>query len=166
MIAFSDLNSGLSTIGRCVKVRPAEDRFHYCAPSDRNQSLYVFYIMYACALASTKLSIIVSYLSIFPHKSFRLAMYITAVIVAVLFINTFFGMIFQCTPVESAFNFSTENLSRKKCINFVALIYFSGSVGLFTDLVITILPIPLFWKIKLPRKEKIILTVLFGIGMV
>lgn len=90
-------------------------------------------------------------------------MYFTAAIVGIFFVISVFVTIFQCRPVQSAWDFTTL---QDKCINYIDFLYVAGAVGLATDLIITLLPIPLFWKLKLPKKQKIILTALFGIGMV
>jgi hypothetical protein len=125
------------------------------------QYLFVCYIFYACAIAFTKLSIIASYLRIIPHRNFRAIMFTTAAVVALLWVASIFTIIFQCTPVAKAWDFS---ITEGKCINFVAFLYAAGAVGLLTDLVLTFVPIPLFWKLQVSTRQKIVLSLLFGAG--
>lgn len=43
--------------------------------------------------------------------------------------------------------------------------YFTTAFSIFTDVLLVALPLPLFWKLKLPVREKWIVTVLFGFGL-
>jgi hypothetical protein len=40
----------------------------------------------------------------------------------------------------------------------------TGSLSTAEDIVIVCLPLPVVWKLQMPRHEKIELTILFGIG--
>lgn len=49
--------------------------------TDREQYLYVCQVLYACAIAFTKIAIIASYLRFVQDPKFRMAMYATAVVI-------------------------------------------------------------------------------------
>jgi hypothetical protein len=46
------------------------------------QSLFVCQVLYACAIAFTKVAIIASYLRFIPNRKFRIALVITGIIIA------------------------------------------------------------------------------------
>lgn len=63
----------------------------------------------ACAVAFTKLSIISSYLRVFPHQSLRVTMFITMTITIGLMLASIPVTIFQCEPVRAAWDFTITN---------------------------------------------------------
>ena len=125
------------------------------------QTLWVCQVMYATSLTLVKLSIIASYLRIFPTVIIRRVMYVLGgSVIAVWFVNVF-GTIFQCTPIDGAWNFEIQ----PKCISVMKVYYFSTAFSILTDILLVVLPLPLFWKLKLPIREKWIVTTLFGLGL-
>lgn len=63
----------------------------------------------ACAVAFTKLSIISSYLRVFPHQSLRVTMFITMTITIGLMLASIPVTVFQCEPVRAAWDFTITN---------------------------------------------------------
>lgn len=63
----------------------------------------------ACAVAFTKLSIISSYLRVFPHQSLRVIMFITLFITIGLMLASIPVTVFQCDPVRAAWDFTITN---------------------------------------------------------
>ena len=43
--------------------------------------------------------------------------------------------------------------------------YFTTAFSILTDVLLVVIPLPLFWKLKLPTREKWIVTVLFALGL-
>ncbi|KAF2115424.1 hypothetical protein BDV96DRAFT_78329 [Lophiotrema nucula] len=125
------------------------------------QYLFVCQVLYACAIAFTKISIISSYLRFIQERPFRICMYVTGVVIIGLWITGVFVTIFQCRPVSGAWDFTESD---RKCINFVDYLYASSSITVATDLILCVLPWPYLWRIQMPVKQRIILCVLFGGG--
>jgi hypothetical protein len=123
--------------------------------------MFVGNIFYCCAITFTKLSIIVSYLRIFPYNRLHVAMYITAAVTVGLFIASVPATIFQCSPVSAAWDFTIKDAH---CYKFVNFLYASTAINVTTDLVLCAAPLPYFWNLQLPRKQKIIVSFLFFIG--
>lgn len=111
---------------------------------------------------ATKTSILIFYLRLSKNKKyFRLATYLTmAVIIVGGTILTFFS-IFACHPITKTFSNSTT----QKCIRLVTLYFAATPINVVTDAVILILPIPILTGMQLPRKQKIILVLLFALGI-
>jgi len=127
--------------------------------------MFVANIFYACAITFTKLSIIVSYLRIFPYRTVRIAMYVTAAITIGLFVASVPATIFQCSPVSAAWDLSrTAGGGDARCFTFVNFLYASTAINVTTDLVLCTAPLPYFWNLQMPRKQKAIVSALFLVG--
>jgi hypothetical protein len=127
-----------------------------------SQTLFICQVLYSTAVTFTKASIIASYLRVLPTPIFRRLMYATASLIVALWICSVFVTIFQCDPIAGAWEFA---LLKKKCINILHFFYFASSVNILTDLVLCTSPLPLFWKLEISFKERVILCTLFGTGV-
>ena len=52
----------------------------------------------------------------------------------------------------------------KKCAKMKAFYYVAGVVGIIIDILLCTLPLPLLWRLKISVKEKVIVSILFGLG--
>ena len=111
---------------------------------DSAQILLVCQILYALAIALTKIAIISSYLRFIQTKRFRIIMYGTLFVTLGLLVCGIFVSIFQCDPVSGAWDF----VAKGSCINYVDYLYASSAVNVFTDIVLCVLPIPHLWKLS------------------
>jgi hypothetical protein len=89
-------------------------------------------------------------------------MFATAAIIVSWWISSVFVTIFQCNPVRGAWDF---DLQKKKCIRILNFFYVSSSVNIATDLLLCLSPAPLLWKLRISRQERVILCVLFVVGL-
>jgi hypothetical protein len=126
------------------------------------QTLFICVCLHATALTLVKLSIISTYWRIFPIPFFRRSLLGLAIVVTAVGISTMLGTIFQCRPVAGAWDFNLE----RQCFPVEDLLYFSTAFSIFSDVVLCILPLPFFWKLGIPRKEKLIVSCLFCFGLV
>ncbi|EDU41586.1 hypothetical protein PtrSN002B_008574 [Pyrenophora tritici-repentis] len=124
--------------------------------------LFICQILYAFAIAFTKLSIIASYLRLFPDKMFRIWMYILSFSIVGLWFTGVFVTVFQCTPVRGAWDFTIPG---RRCINYVTYLYASSAVNVATDIILCLLPLPHLWKLQLPLRERVVLCVLLAGGV-
>ena len=76
------------------------------------------------------------------------------------FISTLSAIIFQCTPVEGAWN----QPAAKHCINARAFFLGNGTASMIMDVLILCLPMPMVWRLQLNRKRKLALTGMFLLG--
>ncbi|KAF1836365.1 hypothetical protein BDW02DRAFT_493764 [Decorospora gaudefroyi] len=122
--------------------------------------LYVCQVLYAFSIALTKIAIISSYLRFIQDKPFRLAMYITSIIIASLWVTGVFVTIFQCRPISGAWNFTIS----RKCVDYIDYLYASSAVNVATDIILCILPLPHLWRLNMPLKQRLILCALLAGG--
>lgn len=125
--------------------------------------MYVAHIFYAAASAFTKLSIITSYLRIFPDTSLRRVLYTTAVLVIGIGISAIFATIFQCWPLQAAWDFSIED---RKCFQFSTFLYANAAISTVTDFLLVAAPLPYFWSLVLPLRQRLVICFLFGVGFI
>ncbi|RFU26944.1 hypothetical protein B7463_g9380, partial [Scytalidium lignicola] len=157
-LSFS-INYGTSKgLGRHTTDIPPQ----WVAPLKKSE--YVFSILYNPALMASKNSILIFYLRLARNtwKVLRIASYVTLAVVNVSSIVLTFLNIFQCRPVSLAF---TTAATESRCISIVTIFLCSAPVNIVTDLAILVLPIPVLTSMRLPRKQKTILLVTFGLGI-
>lgn len=129
--------------------------------SNPSQILIVCQVLYATAVTLTKISIIASYIRVFPTRTFHRFMYITAGVIVGFWVCSVLVTVFQCSPVRAAWDFTLKN---KKCIPILHFFYAAQSVNIATDLILCIAPLPLCWKLRIGVNERIILCLLFAVG--
>lgn len=117
------------------------------------------------ALMATKTSILIFYLRLSrTNRLLRIGMYATMGVVNVVGLVLTFVNIFQCHPLDKIFSESFIDKTQR-CIPLVTLFLASSPANVFTDLAILVLPIPILTGIHLPRRQKIILILTFGLGI-
>lgn len=112
---------------------------------------------------ATKTSICLFYLTLAKNQPvFKWTTIATLVVVNVAGLALTFLNIFQCRPVDAAFD--DPILPAATCIDIVTLYLSSAPVNIITDLAILFLPMPILTGMRLPRNEKIILIITFSFG--
>jgi hypothetical protein len=71
-----------------------------------------------------------------------------------------FVTVFQCRPVQGAWNFTLETV----CVDYVSYLYASSAVNVATDILLCALPLPHIWRLNMPKRQRIILCVLLAGG--
>jgi fucose permease len=126
------------------------------------RSEYTFTVLYNPALMAFKTSVLIFYLRLSKNtqKVLRLASW--AVLVIVNLAGTVLTLlnIFQCSPVEAAFNKSPG-----RCIPLLTEFICSAPINIVTDLAILALPLPVLTSMRLPPRQKIILIMTFTLGI-
>ena len=125
------------------------------------KALYGCYLAYATAITFTKLSIMATYIRIFPNGLLRYTIYGIGVIVTVFWITSIFSIIFTCIPVEAAWNYS---ITDAKCIHILTYFYTSTGVNIATDLLLCFLPLPTIWSLQMAKAQRVVVCFIFGLG--
>ena len=117
--------------------------------------------MYVTALMLVKISIVTSYLRVFPTTVFKRIMYALSAGIVAVWICSILVTIFQCHPVQGAWDFTLP----RDCLPIVKFYYFTTAFSIFTDFLLCTLPLPVFWRLRLPARQKYIMSLLFGVGL-
>ncbi|PVH86400.1 hypothetical protein DL98DRAFT_567785 [Cadophora sp. DSE1049] len=125
------------------------------------RSLYIAESFYVITLAATKISVLLLYLRIFPHRSFRIATSATIGMIALSTTIIFFMTVFSCHPVAFFWN---RDIRSGTCMDVNALAYANSAMSIIQDLLIVILPLPMLVKLNMGRKKKIGVGFMFAVG--
>ncbi|KAH6652639.1 fucose permease [Truncatella angustata] len=119
---------------------------------------------YNPALMATKTSILVFYLRLSRNTQqvLRIASWATLVVVNVAGTVLTLLNIFQCRPIQAAFD---KYPYQAQCIPLLTEFICSAPVNIVTDLAILALPIPVLTRMRLPFRQKIILVFTFTLGI-
>lgn len=136
----------------------ARNLTHHLTP---NQLFMATDILAAASQSLAKVSVLLFYRRIFAvNKAFNLATWVIGLIVFGWFVSTTCGLIFASNPVEGEWNKWIPHTH----INYKAFWVSYGSINLALDIAILCLPQPLIWKLKLSRRRKEQLSVVFLLG--
>ncbi|EHY59267.1 hypothetical protein ABEF92_006337 [Exophiala dermatitidis] len=125
---------------------------------------FLLQIFYKLTINCTKLSILFLYIRIFTDRPW--------------FVRTCWGLIlfvscaclcftsvtvFQCSPVRRAWDrWSVEGT----CLNLYTLWYSNAIYNILTDLIIVLMVPPVIFTLRLPIRQKLALTCIFGLGVI
>lgn len=70
--------------------------------------------------------------------------------------------VFTCIPIEGLWDTTVNAVCNP--IGPDAQFYMASVGNIVTDIIILLLPIPVVWKLKLRKPQKVVLLVVFGIG--
>ncbi|KAK6334516.1 hypothetical protein TWF730_003730 [Orbilia blumenaviensis] len=132
---------------------------------DMIKELIVCNILHAFSLSFAKTSIIILYNRIFDaHPWFRRTMWCILSICWTMFILTIFISVFQCSPVDGAWSFQIMYLGKSSCLDMQAFLYASTAVNILTDAFVVILPILPIMRLRLEKRKKVAVCLLFLVG--
>lgn len=125
-------------------------------------------ILYAPNILLVKMSILVQYLKLFaPNKTVNPFVFIGAWIVIassfIFYVVDMFFTIFACSPREKIWN--KFYIGGHCPINYNAIIIATAIFNIISDIAILILPVRSVWKLRMARKKKIGITLLFATGL-
>lgn len=122
--------------------------------------LVVAEILYAFNLGWTKLSLLMMYYRIFRVPYFKKMAYVVGTFVMAWVVCVTFLFIFICVPVQKLWYPDLPG----HCVNQVGTWIANAASTILTDLIILLMPLPQLWKLHLQTREKIGLTLAFGLG--
>lgn len=122
---------------------------------------YVFSHFYDIALVTVKLGILAFYHRVFVIPLFRKIVLATATFVIAWGIGITVTLALACRPIQA---FWDSNV-RGGCLHLVTFTYFTNITNLITDIWIFLMPIPVIWQLHLQTKKKLLLCMIFSIGV-
>ncbi|CAH0054719.1 unnamed protein product [Clonostachys solani] len=132
------------------------------------KALKIFFVcesLYLVALALCKISLVCFYLRIFPNRKFRVAAFTVIALIIIPTLTLVFLQIFQCKPVQWAWLGWRLEYYRDRCSDVHLLTVLAAGFSIFQDALVITLPLPLLWNLKMARKEKFGIFVMFSLGI-
>ncbi|KAF6525274.1 hypothetical protein HZS61_011069 [Fusarium oxysporum f. sp. conglutinans] len=122
---------------------------------------WISIVFYTYALFAIKLTFLIHYYRIMSVSNMRW-LYLGALGFIILWgINQGIGVFLFCIPLQS---FWDPHAKGRCFLSRPTMWYVSGVVHIVTDFAIIVMPLPIVWKLQLPRSQKIYLTGIFGLG--
>ncbi|CAG7915446.1 unnamed protein product [Penicillium olsonii] len=124
-------------------------------------------MLFALASCFTKISLLWFCRRLISKGTHRL--YNWLFIIAMVFVGFnnmlfVFLSIFQCSPIHAYWEIiHTEPYY---CMSDVGIIFSGSVINIITDLMVTTLPMPLIWSLKLPARQRLAVISIFGLGVI
>ncbi|KAF2121292.1 hypothetical protein BDV96DRAFT_667935 [Lophiotrema nucula] len=122
---------------------------------------YVFSHFYDIALTSVKLSILALYYRVFVVPIFRNVVLFTAAVVVAWGIGITVALALVCRPIAAFWDADVIGA----CLNLETFTYFTNISNLITDVWIFLMPVPTIWHLQLQTRKKLLLCLIFSIGL-
>ncbi|KAF2473019.1 uncharacterized protein BDR25DRAFT_152634, partial [Lindgomyces ingoldianus] len=122
------------------------------------------FFLWLAIVTPTKLSILFLYRSLFRcMRRFIILVHFMIGFCVLYFIAFTAGNLIQCKPI--AYNWD-RTIPGGKCLNPSMGFLTSGSINLFIDVTLVIMPAPIVWKMQsLSKTKKVLVTGMFGLGI-
>ncbi|BDD59064.1 hypothetical protein MAP00_004302 [Monascus purpureus] len=137
------------------------------APEDfptMQKIVYASLCTYLFVATAVKLSLTVFIMRIFPQRYVQhIGMGIIAFL-AVFTISGEFALIFQCTPIQAAYDKSMEHYKCFSQDTLFGINMYQGVLMFLVDVVIIILPMPSIWQLQMPTRKRILIVSMFCPG--
>ncbi|KAK0732455.1 hypothetical protein B0T21DRAFT_290971 [Apiosordaria backusii] len=117
-------------------------------------------LFYLITLCFSKISILLLYIHLFTFKWARLAGQILLGVVIITHLFMALATFTACIPLNSYWDFTVE----KKYCHAQSVWWSNTGLHMVTDFLIFLLPMPVVWSIRLPRRQKLALSGVFGFG--
>ncbi|KAL9110467.1 MAG: hypothetical protein Q9227_005011 [Pyrenula ochraceoflavens] len=118
---------------------------------------------YLTTLLGYKLAILMSYHRIFfVSRRFMYVCRTTMFITAAYLICNMVTQVAGCQPLRKFWDHSVPG----HCVDYSVLDRFYGALNVLTDFAIAILPLPTIWRLRMDRKEKFGVSLVFLVGII
>ncbi|KAL8888010.1 MAG: hypothetical protein Q9205_002299 [Flavoplaca limonia] len=148
--------------GKHMNALPTAEVFHWF------KYLYAFEFLYTLGMAAVKYSVLCFMYRIFPIVQFRRILKASLVFVVALTVACVIVSIFQCIPVHKFWETLGGELAPlmgARCINVQKYFVISGAINTFTDFALLAMPIPILWRLRTGKPQKLLLTGIFTVGL-
>lgn len=117
--------------------------------------------MYIVGGSLAKLSLLIFYFRLSPQTWFMVAIWSTILFISGYTISIFFALIFACNPISKSWDY---RVIEGQCVNRPALYIATAAVNIASDVILFCLPIPIVFKLQIPRRQKFGLLLIFLLG--
>ncbi|KAI9839987.1 MAG: hypothetical protein M1819_000179 [Sarea resinae] len=141
---------------------------HIASPSVNlflmSKVLWAYEMLYNSVVAAIKVSVILFYHRLFPIPRFTITLGCCAFLVISWWIAVMFTTLFQCQPLHYAWDQYRYPNMKGHCIDAEHFFIGNSIASCLTDVIILIVPIPMIWKLQVPRAQKLAISSIFLLG--
>lgn len=125
---------------------------------------YLGEIFYFAAISMNKISILIFILRVFPDQQFRRVIYVVVGLCVGYAFGFIFATAFQCTPVSYSW-MQIDSTIEGHCNNVNLQGWMSAICNIVIDLTIIILPLKHLYQLQVNLKKKILIMIMFSLGI-
>jgi hypothetical protein len=123
--------------------------------------LVAYELIYATAISTIKLSVMLFYLRVFVNRGLRRATKAALAFVATWSVANILQVFLICRPFAKTYSLTVEGTCGDQVASFIAI----GAFNIITDIIIITLPLPTVWALKMSTANKLGLTGVFLVGL-
>jgi hypothetical protein len=129
---------------------------------------YVSLVVYLVAVVLTKLSVLafIWHLSSRSDAKFRRIVLVTGVFIVASAFAVGMMVTFDCRPIPAAWDYLIRTRTVRGCYSMQQILVTWSVVLAVTDLWLLVLPSHLIWTLRMPKQNKIRLTIMFSLGLI
>ena len=132
------------------------------AKTDIAQLNLILQTLWAIAVALIRSSIILLYIRIFPARSFRHTCYAILTLNGTFSLGAVLTVWLICAPRGCKWDFG---LNCDACGYGGLVGILSATISLLLDITVVLLPTPVLWGLQMPVKKKVMISGMFGLGI-
>ena len=125
------------------------------------QAMITGQILWAVAVFFIRASILCLYTRIFRKQSFRITCYTIHGVNLAFLVTVVLAALLICRPISAAWNPHEGTCGDQKALDL-----YIGIFNLLMDVCIVVLPMPVLWRLQMNNGKKLVLTGIFGIGVI
>lgn len=123
-------------------------------------------LLFIASIGLTKVSILMTYLRIFPSKLNKRFCYLMLAYTIAFSIACFSLVLFQCTPVRVYWEtYKFLATVKQRCKNVKAIYFFYSAQNTLSDFLIFLWPVKDIASVKISRRQRITLISMFSCGL-
>ena len=120
-------------------------------------------MLYISSLATTKISMLLFYLKVFPQRYFRVCTWVLIGLNVVYALVYDFLLTFQCHPIPGVWR-SWDGEYEARCISINLIGWTAAAINILLDLLVIILPLPELLRLSMSLKKKVQIVSMFAVG--
>lgn len=124
------------------------------------KAMLVGQILWITAVFFLRASILSLYVHIFLTQPFRIVCYVVHGLNFAYFAATVLACCLVCRPISANWNPQAGTCGDQKSLDL-----FIGIFNLIMDVAVVVLPLPVVWKLQMSRGRKIVISAIFGMGL-
>lgn len=125
--------------------------------------MWISLLLYNIAVLFTKLMFFFQYYRIVQQiRTLKIIYAIIMVLVTIWSVSQIFVTAFTCVPIQGLWDMSIP--ATCDSLGPSAQQYLNSGGNIVTDVIILVLPLPVVWRLKLPRNQKLVLVGVFSLG--
>ncbi|KAL2846976.1 hypothetical protein BJY01DRAFT_247033 [Aspergillus pseudoustus] len=128
---------------------------------DQLKMLWISVPIYNLTLNLTKIAMVLLYMRLFSTRTYRILLWVLLVLIVCSGLWMVIGTLLICIPVQA---FWDQSISHT-CLSREVVWYLNAALQIAGDLILVLVPMPQLIKLRIPRKQKACVMLIFALGL-